>query len=591
VAKEFVKTVNGTPVTMWGFARDSGSGCSGTDVPTVPGPDLAIPHGTSSLTIEVRNCLAEPISLVIPGLVGALDPTFVSPTGTYTGSGNRPAADVTSRIRSFDHEIEPGGIHSYVWSNVHPGTYLYVTGTHPDVQVQMGLYGMLRVNVANGVPYPGEHYDNEALMIYSEIDPRRPVVSSALGYEPAYFLVNGEPYPAAAPVLDHPLAANEKVLFRFLNAGLQSHVPTLLNGYVHAVAEDGHPYPYARDQYGLLLPAGKSLDGTWTPDQCGGSFPLLDRRLWLANPGVGTPGGMLVTLASAGSNHPGAPTANDEGYSAVQGITFSVPAPGVLGNDSSLDPMTAVLVAGPAHGTLVLDPDGGLRYTPYGDYAGPDSFTYKANDCEDSNVATVTFNVATEATNQAPQTLPDSYTVAEDGVLSTPAPGILGNDSDPDLNPLTAVFNTGVSHGTLIFNSNGSFEYTPFANYNGPDSFTYRVTDGQLYSAVTAVTLDVTPVNDAPVANDDKAQTTQTSPVHILVLANDTDADGNSDIDTLSLVRATLPRNGTISFPGDGAVIYTARAGFVGSDQFSYTVRDLAGAQSNVAVVRINVVK
>jgi hypothetical protein len=595
VAKEFVKTVDGTPVTMWGFARDSGGGCLGTDVPTVPGPDLAIPHGTTSLTIEVRNCLAEPISLVIPGLVGALDPQFVSPLGAPTATGNRPPVDFTSRMRSFDHEVEPGGIHSYVWANVRPGTYLYVTGTRPDVQVQMGLYGMLRVNVANGEPYPGMHYDNEALMIYSEIDPRRPVVSAALGYEPSYFLVNGQPHPAAAPVLDHPLAAGEKVLFRFLNAGLQSHVPTLLGGYVQAVAEDGHAYPYARDQYGVLLPAGKTLDATWTPDRCGGSFPLLDRRLWIANPGVGTPGGMLVTLGAGNSSHPGAPTASGESYSAVQGTTLIVVAPGVLGNDLSplLDPMSAVLVAGPAHGTLVLDPNGGFRYTAYGDYTGPDSFTYKANDCEDSNVATVSLTVDAESTNLAPVATAESYSVAEDVTLTTPAPGVLGNDSDALPGPIamTAALGTGVAHGTLIFNPNGSFEYEPLANYNGPDSFTYRATDGQLFSAMTTVSLDVTAVNDAPVANDDKAFTRRTTPVVVQVLANDTDADGNSDINPVTLMRVTSPRNGTLVFNAGGTVTYTARAGFVGSDQFSYKVSDAAGSQSNVAVVRINILK
>jgi hypothetical protein len=174
-------------------------------------------------------------------------------------------------------------------------------------------------------------------------------------------------------------------------------------------------------------------------------------------------------------------------------------------------------------------------------------------------------------------------------VLHTLAPGVLGNDTDSS--PLTAVLGTGVSHGTLVFNLNGSFDYTPLANYNGSDSFTYRAYDGQLYSAVTAVSLNVTPVNDPPVANDDTALTRRTLPVTILVLANDTDADGNSDINAVSLTRVTLPRNGTLIINAGGTITYTARPGFVGSDQFSYTVRDAAGTLSNVAVVRVNVVK
>ena len=93
-----------------------------------------------------------------------------------------------------------------------------------------------------------------------------------------------------------------------------------------------------------------------------------------------------------------------------------------------------------------------------------------------------------------------TFATSEDGTLTVPAPGVLGNDVDPDGDPLTAVLVTGPAHGTLTFNPDGSFVYTPAANYAGPDSFTYTVSDGDQTSAPATVTLTVNPVNDPPTA-------------------------------------------------------------------------------------------
>ena len=104
----------------------------------------------------------------------------------------------------------------------------------------------------------------------------------------------------------------------------------------------------------------------------------------------------------------------------------------------------------------------------------------------------------TTVTNQAPTAAADAYSTAEDTALTVAAPGVLGNDSDPDDNPLSAVLVSGPSHGTLTLNADGSFTYTPAANYNGSDSFTYQASDGTLTSEPATVTLTVTAVNDAP---------------------------------------------------------------------------------------------
>lgn len=146
----------------------------------------------------------------------------------------------------------------------------------------------------------------------------------------------------------------------------------------------------------------------------------------------------------------------------------------------------------PAHGSVVFqnldDPiNGALRYQPDTKFVGTDSFTYKiVKGTEESNVATVTINV----TNAAPSAQANSFSVEEDGVLEA---AVLANDSDSDEDPLTASLVGDVSHGVLSFYSDGSFVYTPDANFSGTDSFSYRVSDtpGANSSSVT-VTLNVT---------------------------------------------------------------------------------------------------
>src|SRR4029450_1497076 len=76
-------------------------------------------------------------------------------------------------------------------------------------------------------------------------------------------------------------------------------------------------------------------------------------------------------------------------------------------------------------------------------------------------------------TNQAPIAVGDAFSTAEDTVLTVPAPGVLGNDSDPDNNPLSAALESGPTHGSLTLNANGSVGYTPAPQYNRPDSLTH----------------------------------------------------------------------------------------------------------------------
>src|SRR6185369_11127564 len=114
----------------------------------------------------------------------------------------------------------------------------------------------------------------------------------------------------------------------------------------------------------------------------------------------------------------------------------------------------------------------------------------------------------------------------EDTALTIAAPGVLSNDTDADSATITAVVSTGPAHGTLTLTANGGFTYTPAANYNGADSFTYKATDGSLDSNVATVAITVRSVNDAPVASDETVTTDEDTAKAITLAA--TDAEGSA---------------------------------------------------------------
>lgn len=277
---------DGAPVVkMWGFIQDRGSCDAGSAAPWLPGPTLTgLANGTFSITL--RNCLSEPVSLIIPGLESSLTPqTFVD------GKGR-------TRVRAFTKEVpaDNGATRvTYTWQNLRAGTYLYQSGSHPAKQVHMGLYGALTV---------GMHQDanKQAVILFSEIDPALHANAEAatpLNYKPKYYLINGQ---SALPKSTPPKTSGGKyrqtLQLRFLNAGFMSHVPTLQGPYMQIFAEDGNPYPYPKEQYSVLLPAGKTIDALWHPETSK-SYSLYDRRLSMTTNGKNG-GGMIQQLKVSG---------------------------------------------------------------------------------------------------------------------------------------------------------------------------------------------------------------------------------------------------------------------------------------------------
>lgn len=279
-----------------------------------------------------------------------------------------------------------------------------------------------------------------------------------------------------------------------------------------------------------------------------------------------------------------APIANDDSFSVTEDGRLNVVAPGVMSNDSDVegDPVTVRLISGPVHGTLSLQADGSFSYVPDPNYNGSDRFTYVGSDgVSESRVATATISVA--SVNDAPVANADRYSTSEDTTLVLAAPGILANDSDVDSSVLSAVLVSNPLHGTLTLSPNGSIRYVPTLNYNGQDSFTYRTSDGLLSSSIATVTIDISAVNDAPVARQDNYATPFNTVLNIPargVLNNDVDVDG--DILASSLVSA--PTSGSLTLNSDGSFSYQPAPGFNGLDSFVYRATDGTGASSSATV-------
>ncbi|MBL9161809.1 MAG: tandem-95 repeat protein [Planctomycetaceae bacterium] len=266
------------------------------------------------------------------------------------------------------------------------------------------------------------------------------------------------------------------------------------------------------------------------------------------------------------------------------GILTISAANGVLNNDGQGETLFASVVSPPSHGVLTLNPDGSFTYTPAANFFGVDSFTYTATDNTlTGNAATVTINVS--GVNDPPVGAANSYSTNEDTVLTiNAAQGVLSNDSDPDGDALVAELAAGPAHGTIELNADGSFVYTPTGDYNGSDSFTYRVKDGTTISQPITVTLTVNAVNDPPVAVADSytvnEDATLTVNVAEGVLSNDTDVEG--DARTAEVV--TTPAHGTLTLNANGSFTYTPAANYFGADTFTYRAKDAAGQSQPITV-------
>jgi hypothetical protein len=557
-AVEGTKTLpDGSSVPVWGYAQDTGAGCPTT--PEIPGPELTVTDGI--LTINLVNNLPEPTSIVIPGLpmpasVGS------GPTWNFGPAGAR--TDPAQRVRSFGAEATSGGgSESYAWTGIRPGTFVYHSGTHPQKQVYMGLYGAVTQNAVEadaglGTPaeaYAGVPYDNQVVLFYSDLDPDHnnsiyclnypgsvlpngltcgvdvmPYTTS-IHYHPSWFLIDGEPYSEACTDLNpadgfddtsgYPCAnmvqtpdittgpAKTRTLLRFLSAAGKTHVPTLQGLHMSIHAEDALPYGWEDTDPAALIPAG-----------------------------------------------------------AAPREQYSVMLPPLKTKDAVIEPQL--------EGTYAIYDGNGYMTNP----TDPEDFSLK-----DVVGGMLRFLAVAPDGNLPPVGNPDLATVVENGTITI---DVLANDSDPEGQPLTIAAMSAATAGTATCDIGvigGTCEYTAPAGA-GDQTFTYDVSDGVNTTTGVLVTVTVE-ANVAPIANPDTDTTDSATPVTLNVLANDVGQPG----ETLAIATfdATSANGATVSCDTvTGDCTYTPDGVFTGADTFTYTATD-GTLNSTPATVTITV--
>ncbi|ENK2264408.1 tandem-95 repeat protein [Vibrio parahaemolyticus] len=246
-------------------------------------------------------------------------------------------------------------------------------------------------------------------------------------------------------------------------------------------------------------------------------------------------------------------------------------------NDAFKDSDSALNFSVSGNSNVLVSIENGIAtISPTADWNGSETLTFTATDPSGESVSqTVNFTVVSVADIVA-----DKATVVED----TPTIiKVLGNDTfEGDGKVVSLDANNGPANGTVSVNPDGSVTYTPNDNYHGADSFTYIVTSGGV-SESTTVEVNVTPVNDAPVAKNDISTTQEDTAVTIDVLSNDTDIDG----DTLRIDSASVPSDqGTVEIV-DGKLVFTPAENFNGDAEITYTVTD--GELTDEAKVSVTV--
>ena len=321
-----------------------------------------------------------------------------------------------------------------------------------------------------------------------------------------------------------------------------------------------------------------------TTDQRGLTRPCDDGSIANATGGDGGDVGAfeVQVVCAVGA----APTAIDDAATVAEDSGANTINVVANDTDPDLDPLTVTAVTQGTNGAVAITNAGAdVSYTPNANFFGVDTFTYTISD-GDGGVDTASVTVTVTNVQDAPTANDDAATVAEDSVAN--AINVLANDGDADGDTLTVLSVTQGSNGSVV-NNGTSVSYTPNPDYFGPDSFAYTVSDGNGGLDTATVNVNVSNINDAPVANNDNYTMNQDTTLNVPapgVLANDTDIDGNPL--TAVYVSGNGPNHGMLTLNADGSFSYTPDPGFTGIDTFDYVSNDSA-EDSNSATVTITI--
>ena len=285
-----------------------------------------------------------------------------------------------------------------------------------------------------------------------------------------------------------------------------------------------------------------------------------------------------------------APVANDDSATGTEDTDVVLTFAELLANDDDVDGDTLTItdVSNEVNGSVSINSIAEtITFTPDAGYNGPASFDYDVNDGTETTTASVNLTIGAE--NDAPVATDDAGTTNEDTVKVFTVAELLANDSDVDGGPLSITGVSNASNGSVIFNSTDqTITFTPDADYHGPASFDYTLSDGSATDTGT-VNLTIDPINDAPVANDDIANGTEDTAVFLTfaeLLANDSDVDG----DALTISGVSNASNGSVSIDATAETItFTPDAGYSGAASFDYTLVQADGTAVDTAVVNITI--
>ncbi|MGB5596671.1 MAG: Ig-like domain-containing protein, partial [Crocosphaera sp.] len=319
---------------------------------------------------------------------------------------------------------------------------------------------------------------------------------------------------------------------------------------------------------------------TYTPNL---HFNGTDSFTYTVDDGKGATDTATVILTIVPVND--APVANNDLANTPEDTPVTID---VLANDSDVDSDVLIIfgVTQAVNGNITINSDNSLTYTPVLNFNGSDTFTYQVDDGLERDEALVTITV--KQVDDPPIANPDNYNTPENTPLIVEtANGVLSNDLEVDGEPLILTLLDDVDHGTVTFNNNGSFDYTPVNGFNGIDTFIYQISDGTSNDNTT-VTINVSSQQDPPVAEDDTAQTDEDKPVTVDVLANDSDVDGDpltiKSIDTTeTLGLVTDNGDGTFNYNPNGQFEFLG-VGDTATDTLNYTLDDGNGGTDTATV-------
>ncbi len=303
-----------------------------------------------------------------------------------------------------------------------------------------------------------------------------------------------------------------------------------------------------------------------------------------------------------------APVTQDEAATGDEDIVMVYSQAALLANDTDVD--TAIdgdvlrisRVSNATNGTVTMDANGDVRFVPDANFHGQASYTYWVSDGQAETPATL--HITVNAINDAPVTTDETATASEDATLMFTSAALLANDSDVDTatdGDVLSISSVGqAEYGIVFLDANGDVRFVPDANYNGPASYTYWVTDGRngldgVQPVPATVHLNILQVNDLPVVTGELIASDEDVVLSIapgLLLANDHDIDTDATLNqasgalqTLSISAVGGAQHGTVALLADGTIQFTPEPNYFGAASFTYTVDDGAGGQVQATAV------